>query len=265
VAATGTIDVNVYLVTDKFTKATAETDPSMARMGATLGSLLGGAGLTLGTLSFVDVPASVKLQYTGGVNIDDGEACGEVAQILSLAGPGNAMNLFLVNSLFSSQDGGFTTVGLDGTIPGPAGVGGTVASGALVSVADLRGGGTAACNGALNLTTCGADRTAYVSAHETGHALGLYHDTESTGTTFDPVTDTPTCPCKTCAPPSQVANCFAGTQTSSTYQMVNADCTKSSTCGGGENLMFWLLRGGQSTGAISPQQARIMRANPYVQ
>jgi hypothetical protein len=265
VGATGAIDVKVYLVTDRYTAASAATDPSMTRMGVTLGTLLAQAGLTMGSLTFVDLPQSVKAQYRTGVDADDRSACGEIATILSMANPGNAMNLFLVNSLVSTEQGGTTIVGIDGTIPGPASVGGTVASGALVSVADLRGGGTAACTGGTNFQGCGADRTAYIATHESGHALGLYHDTEWTGTTFDPVKDTPICDCKVCA--LDKTNCYAGTKTPTTYQMTNADCTTfpATTCGGGENLMFWLFDANRSSGTLSPEQQRIMRANPLVQ
>ena len=264
VATTGTTDVNAYLVTDRFTAATAEADASMTRMRATLAGFLGRAGLALGTLRFVDLPPGVKARYAAGVDVDDLEACGEVATLLSLAGPGNAMNLFLVNSLVSSQSGGTTVIGQDGSIPGPSSVGGTVASGALVSVADLGGGGTAACSGATNLQGCGADFTAYIAAHEMGHALGLYHDTEWTGTLFDPVKDTPVCECRLCA--VDKGNCYAGTRTPSTYQMTAADCTNrpATTCGGGENLMFWLLDEQLSQGTLTSQQSSIVRANPLV-
>jgi hypothetical protein len=34
-------------------------------------------------------------------------------------------------------------------------------------------------------------------------------------------------------------------------------------CGGGDNLMFWLL-GDHSAAAVSPQQGQVMRANPAV-
>jgi len=144
-----------------------------------------------------------------------------------------------------------------------------VASGALVSVQDLSGGGTAACQGPVNLTACGADRTAYIAAHETGHFAGLYHATEAPGTFFDPVKDTPTCLCSACAPAAEKVNCYAGgAVTSTTYDVTTIDCTKfptdpASVCGGGENLMFWLL-GSRSSGAVTPQQSSIIRANALV-
>ena len=43
-----------------------------------------------------------------------------------------------------------------------------------------------------------------------------------------------------------------------------ANCTKSTSCGGGENLMFWLLDDA-STGALSCEQGAVMRTNPVVQ
>jgi hypothetical protein len=269
VASAGAMDVDLYLVTNRYTAASAEADPSMTRMRQTLATYLARAGITLGTVRFVDTSAEVKARYAAGVDVDDLSVCGEVATVLRLAGPGNAMSIFLVNSL-TSQVGGYTVVGQDGTIPGPASVGGTVASGALVSIANLTyTSGPTACQGATDLAGCGADFTAYIEAHETGHFLGLYHVTESLGTLFDPVKDTPVCACSVCAPASQQANCSTGTVTASTYEVVNADCTKdlvdpASTCGGGDNLLFWLVDTARSTGTLSAQQASIMRASPLV-
>jgi hypothetical protein len=41
-------------------------------------------------------------------------------------------------------------------------------------------------------------------------------------------------------------------------------CTASATCGGGDNLMFWLLDSG-SLGTLSCEQSAVMRSNPAVQ
>jgi len=255
VASTGTMDVNLHLVTNRYTAASAAADPSMARMRETLATYLARAGIALGAVNFVDESATVKARYAAGVSVDDLSPCGEVATVLRLAVPGNAMSLFLVNSLTTSL-GGYTVVGQDGTIPGPATVGGTVASGALVSIANLTFTSSAtSCQGAIDLRACGADMTAYIGAHETGHYLGLYHVTESSGALFDPVKDTPLCQVSVCAP-GQV-------------DVVNAECTKqlvdpASTCGGGDNLMFWLVDQALSTGTISAQQSSIVRASPAV-
>jgi hypothetical protein len=269
VASAGTMDVTLYLVTNRFDTSSAAADPSMTRMRETLATYLARAGITLGAVNFVDAEAAVKARYASGVSVDDLTPCGEVATVLRLAPPGNAMTLFLVNSLVS-QVGSYTVVGQDGTIPGPPSVGGTVASGALVSIADLTFTATpTACQGAITLSGCGADFTAYIAAHETGHFLGLYHVTESLGTLFDPVKDTPTCLCSACAPASQQVNCYTGSFTASTYEVDNADCSRqlidpANPCGGGDNLMFWLVSGTLSTGTISAQQASIVRASPAV-
>ncbi len=269
VAATGTMDVNLYLVTDRYTATTAAADASMTRMRATLSTYLSRAGITLGAVNFVDASAAVKARYAAGVSVDDLGPCGEVATVLRLAPAGTAMSLFLVNSL-NSQVGGYEVVGQDGAIPGPATVGGTVASGALLSIANLAFSSTpTSCQGAINLPGCGADFTGYVGAHEAGHYLGLYHVSESTGTLFDPVKDTPTCLCSLCAPTAERVNCYAGTFTPTTYEVDNADCSKQridplNPCGGGDNLMFWLVDTTLSTGTISAQQASIVRASPAV-
>jgi hypothetical protein len=42
-----------------------------------------------------------------------------------------------------------------------------------------------------------------------------------------------------------------------------AECTASATCGGGDNLMFWLFDDG-AAGAWTLEQQRVMRANPAV-
>jgi hypothetical protein len=252
VPAAGTVDVDFYLVTDRLDASSASTSGSVARMRDTLAGYFAPAGLALGNVTFVDMPADVKARYHNGVNVDDLLACGDVSTVLRMSNPGNTMNLVLVNSLVSNQGGAFTYVGIDGTIPGPSSVGGTVASGALVSVADLETGAATACGGAVNLRGCGADRTAYIAAHETGHFLGLYHVTESDGKNFDPVQDTPTCELTACAPGKT--------------EVAAVDCLKAQPgpCGGGDNLMFWLLSGALSTGNLSTQQSSILRANPLV-
>ena len=51
--------------------------------------------------------------------------------------------------------------------------------------------------------------------------------------------------------------------------MTVAECTlrspdKGASCGGGDDLMFWILDQG-SLGTLTPQQQRVIRANPLVQ
>ncbi len=268
--AAGTMDVVFYLVgssvSPPLSAATAAGDRDVHRMLQTYESLLAQAGIALGSVEYVDADASVAQRFASGVHGDDEGACGDVAALLSTSKPGTrAMNVFLVPFIIATDPTGSGThvVGLDGSIPAPSTVSGTVWSGILASVESLRDQATPnACAGGIDPVGCGADTVGYVVAHETGHALGLYHVTEQTGTLFDPLTDTPQCPCSTCSPSaSQCAD--AATPPKTPYSMALADCTRSSSCGGGDNLMFWLLDVG-SSGQLTTEQGQVMRTNPYV-
>jgi hypothetical protein len=259
--STGTVAVALYLVGGSITASSAASDPALARMVQTLGQLYGAAGLCLGTVTAFDVPGWARTKYGSGLGVDDISPCSDLDQMFTLSGPGNQLNLFLVNDLVANQQNGATVVGVDGTIPGPSTVGGTIHSGAAVSTADLSMSG---CGQTIDFLNCGADEVAYIAAHEGGHWMGLYHTTEITGDSFDPIGDTATCECTRCASSSQQANCAANNpNTSSPTTMSTAWCTVSSTCGGGDNLMFWVLGSG-SKGNLTSDQGQVVRANPLV-
>jgi len=159
---------------------------------------------------------------------------------------------------------------VDGTIPGPSSVGGTVASGAAVSTEDLRFN-RSACTGdapvfvdpVTRSVGCGADEVAFVAAHEMGHFLGLYHTTEQDGLEFDTLGDTPRCPCDACklAPGERCAD--ATSSSAPLHVMTTVECTRNDACGGGDNLMFWLF-GSAAQGVLTPEQQQVIRANPLV-
>lgn len=274
IPAQGAVDVAVYFATTEAGSgaplsaaiANAGGDPDLNRMGQALRALFANASLAVSTLAYYDLPADVQALYASGVNADDAGACGELASLLRRSRQGNLLNVFLVSSFTSATQTTGQIVGVDGSIPGPATFGGTGASGAAVATIDLRAGsGSRACNGTAPNLLCGADRTAYIIAHEAGHFMGLYHVTEADGDRFDPLLDTPACPCVSCAPPGSTC-ATATTAPASPYQMLVTDCTPSSAlpaCGGGSNLMFWLLAQG-STGVLTSEQQRVLRANPLV-
>lgn len=272
--ASGNIDLALYIVADvngttgqPFTAASAQTDASAQRMVRTYTNLFAAAGITVRSVHWYDVSEADKTRFGTNIDADATGPCDELDQMFTLSGanPGNTINLFLVQSITSKNQGGGSVVGIDGTIPGPATLTGTVHSGAAVSLADLfTQFRTGACGSSGVNLACGADEVAYIAAHETGHFLGLYHTTELSGDLFDPLTDTDKCPCLPCAASADRPRC--DTQTGSNPVFLEASlCKTGPTCGGGANLMFWQLDAAVSLGTISSQQAQIMLRNPAVQ
>jgi hypothetical protein len=281
--ATGALDVDLYLVTaptpatetgpaqpPRLRAADAVADPATSpkaaqfrRFVGNLSTIFARAGICLGKVTVHDVPDWAVEDYAV-VRIDSSGPCDELSQLFTLAVPTNAVHLFLVDELLDATggSGGYVVVGIDGSIPGPSGVPGTIASGAAVTIADFgEDGGTGACaRGAFDVDRCGTDLVSYISAHEAGHWLGLYHTTESSGTFFDPLSDTPTCVCDACAQPSQIGICGSG------GAMVGAErcARKDGSCAGGPNLMFWSINGRVSAGTLSREQGEVMRLNPAV-
>jgi hypothetical protein len=267
VGATGTVDVGIYLVSNAFTgAAAAAANPSVQRFVATLQTLYARAGLCLGNVTLYDVPAWAKTRFATGVNAEQTDPCSELDQMFTLSLPGkNEISFFFVDDITQGTGGGVgTVVGIDGTIPGPSSIGGTVHSGAVVNAADLT---LANCTSSIDFLHCGADLTAYISAHEGGHWMGLYHTTEAFGDAFDPVTDTGQCLCTVCASATARAKCIQNNPTLPPGQVptevLGTDCTRGGSCDGSQDLMFWLIDK-TSVGAFSPQQGRIVRANPVV-
>lgn len=268
------LDVNFYIVGQEtnssgqtFTAANAQNDSAVKRLISSYTSILSGAGITVRTVNFLDVPASAQAEFGTNVNADGTGACDLLDQMFTLsnASTTNVINLFLVESIRQSatNNTGATVVGVDGSIPGPATLNGTVHSGAAVSMADLFHNNAALCSGGLNLFSCGADKVAYIAAHESGHFLGLFHTTEMEGQDFDPIADTAKCPCLPCATASDQPKC--GKSSSSGQALVSAAGCVSGGCGGGDNLMFWLLDDGVSLGKLTSQQGQVMKLNPAVQ
>jgi hypothetical protein len=266
-SAGAALDVNFYIVGVEnnssgaaFTAASAAADPGVQRMVSTYEMLLANAGITVHAPGFYDVSASQQATY-GTITVTSSSPpapCDSIDQMftISSAHPGTAVNIFLVSSIDDhTSTGSFSVVGIDGTIPGPAGLAGTVHSGAVVSMADLFSGN---CSGPMNLS-CGPDEVAYIAAHETGHYLGLFHTTEQNGTAFDSLSDTGQCPCSQCASATDRANC------QSASLAVKQCLGTPAACAGGANLMFWNLDRSLSLGQITAQQARVMRLNPAVQ
>ena len=143
-APTGNMEVVFYIVADmtnstgsKLTASNAAADPFVQRMVSTFKGFLSAAGISANATFYDALPAD-QARFGTNISADVTGPCSELGQMftLSSAHPGNTMNLFLVQSLRSASSGGNTVVGIDGTIPGPSSMNGTVASGAVVSAAD---------------------------------------------------------------------------------------------------------------------------------
>ncbi len=258
----GSVDVAIHIVDAptpiiQVTAAAAPTDPAMIRLASAYAGFLANAGICLGTVTFYDAPGWARSRFGAGVSTQDDSPCGDIAQLLATSVPGSlTLDLFLVTRFTDPATSRGTVVGVDGAVPGPATVDGTVVSGVVVSAEDL-GAGT--CQPSLDLTRCGVDRVAYVAAHESGHYLGLYHPTESSGASFDPLSDTPRCECTGCG--------FTASQCDPTTGsgVGGPKCRQQKpTCSGGQNLMFWLFDPSTSVGFLSPEQGRVTRASPLV-
>ena len=274
---TPTLDVEVYLATDSTgsvlpTVDAANASARVARWKQSLTYYLGKAGVTLGAVTFNGVPASVKARYApnGAVDVGSSGPCSDLSQLFTSAVvPSRGVNVFLADDLIAPAIGqGFVVAGVDGSIPGPSGFPGTVNSGAIVGLENFefeQFAGACSAGGPPNLTACGTDRTAYITAHEIGHWLGLFHVTEAEGTFFDPLSDTSVCPCHACAAAADQSKCTDFAPSASPATLIDANqCVSSAGCGGGDNLMFWAVSDAHSTGALSPDQAQVMRLNPAV-
>jgi len=254
---TGRLDLDVYLASARFTAQTAASSAAMQRVFDGAALKLGNAGICLGTVTFHDLPAWARTRFEQ-TDYDETKACDGVAQLFRLSQTQSAnVHYFLVDEILAVQPGapGTQLLGLDGAIPGPSGLPGSPSSGAVASL-----GTVSPCSGAFDLERCEADQLGYVTAHEIGHWLGLFHTTEAPGIFFDPLADTGRCPCPRCARSADRPRCGSDPD----LYVTTSQCTASATCAGGDNLMFWIISGNASKGRVSTQQGEVARANPAV-
>ena len=221
--AGSTIDLNIFLVGVPGASAeTAEDDPNLSQMVETFEAIWEPAGFTVGEVRWFDAAEDVSTRYS--IIRGQGDAQRLVANT-DLPGDTTdealSVNVFFTRAFRFSDGSG--VIGISLGIPGPAGLHGTGNSGVVFTSEFF---GTSAPDG-----TDGTDYTAIVFAHEIGHYLGLFHTTEQSLDSFDPVEDTPEC-----------RSGFPG------------------SCPDLRNLMFPLA--GADHTIVTPGQAAMVRANP---
>ncbi len=180
------------------------------------------AGVTVSTI-YTDFGGNADTYTVVNVSGDD---YSEFNDLLRSSNPASdkAISIFLVEELTIDGD---TVLGLAAGPPGAATLHGTSKSGAIITTVDL---GSA------------PEDVGKIIAHEAGHFLGLYHTSEKTGQTHDPISDTPQCP--------------ASADTDGNGTVNTSECAGQ----GAENVMWWTLTEGDAE--LSGDQGWVLRRNP---
>jgi hypothetical protein len=254
-AGTGKVGIAFYFASNSPSAATARSSLAFQVYVARIDELLSRAGIAVDAVTFFDLPPAAVSEFS--ITDFGTPPCDELSRLFRLADPRHdGVHVFLVEELLSGMG---NVVGYTGSIPGPTGSPGAASGGVVTSLSgiDLKiGTSNTPCGAAFDLH-CNADFWAYVTAHEIGHWLGLYHPTESTGGLYDPLSDTTTCSCEACG----AMTCPAPEP----YGLAAEWCADpAGPCRGADNLMFWQVDELVSQGAITREQAFVMRANPAV-
>ncbi|MGQ0507576.1 MAG: hypothetical protein ACT4TC_19915 [Myxococcaceae bacterium] len=227
----GKLDLNLWFAgLTGISAVNAATNPQIQAMLNELRRIYATVKITVGDVSYFDVPASAAATFAV-IDTTDGKDS-ELRRLfeVSAGAPNNRMNFFLVREI-KGGGAGFTILGVAGGIPGIPFEQGTNASGVAVTALDLG-------------ATGGAEAVARTMAHEGGHWLGLWHTSEQNGQMFDPLSDTLECPAAKDANMDKI--------------VTSAECVGA----GADNLMFW--EAGPTASTVSSNQGFVLVRNPVV-
>jgi len=236
--ASGSLDLNVFLVGIGVTQSAAPTNARLQGALTELGSIFTAQSISIGSITYVEITGSDATALSV-IDSSDGPTS-EMATLLRLSTSrtNRAVNVFLVRGISTGAgERGGIALGIAGGIPGPPYVHGTMHSGVLVSYD----------SSVVGTGTQGQQIIAQIMAHEIGHYLGLFHNRESLRACAAGTGPTETSPC---AP-------FGG-----------GDVLEDTSRTDGRNLMWYALGGADGRTynvQLTAGQGFVMRRSSVVQ
>ncbi|MFO0746121.1 MAG: hypothetical protein U1F43_10665 [Myxococcota bacterium] len=203
----------------------AQSDQDFQTAVGVFEDLYSNLGIDIGQKIYEDLGGSAgdalrTIDSTDGAN-------NELSQLFTHStAQGQGLNFFFVKEIVGGDEG-YIILGVSGGIPGPPAIQGTQHSGVALSLTDFRDQ---------------PNVLGQTMAHEGGHYLGLFHTTESNGTSHDPLPDT--------------AECQASDDKNFDGYLSDEECAGK----GSDNFMFWLAS--TSSNKTSAEQGRVLRRNP---
>jgi hypothetical protein len=229
VVTQGQIDVNLFFVgVPGLDAGSAPTDARFQQVFGQVKSTWSQVGISVGTVNYIDLGAADAAQFS---DLDVNDLGTLMTRSKNPAAKDGAMNVFFVHTINGDILAGYIILGISAGLPG-APIRGTAASGLAVTMADF---------------PQGLGQIAETWAHEGGHNLGLFHTTESSGTAFDPLPDTPEC--------------------NRAQHDANANrVLEASECQGfgADNLMFWTTSASALNVKLTPHQGFVLLRDPVV-
>ncbi len=232
------LNLNLFFVgTGDITAESAPNDTDFQAMLSNVETVFQTAGISLGDKNYIEITGA-DAEKLSQVELADGE----LAELFAHAAgqTNNAMNLFFVADLTDANSSA-TQLGQAGGVPGPPGIHGTGNSGMVINMANVLAAKDAGDAAMLAEATAQVE---IITAHETGHYLGLYHTSEKDGGSHDHLSDT--------------AECLKEADTSGNGTISASECAGS----GGENLMFWSPKNESRT--LSANQGAVLATSVTV-
>ena len=229
VDALGTINLNLFFVgLANLNANSAPTDQRFRSIIDDVRHIYAQQNITIGSLRYIDITGADATTYR---DLQDSDLGALMKLSNNSLAQQNAANIFFVHTIIGGGiGGGFIILGESAGIPGNPFLG-TTGSGLAVTTADFPNG----------LSDIGL-----TWAHEMGHWLGLFHTTESRGTDFDPLPDTP--------------ECGSARDINGDGLVDPAECVGY----GADNIMFWTNFSSMRPSVLTPHQQYVMLRNPVV-